>query len=150
NGQAYGLYANVETVKKQMMGRWFDDNDGPLFEATDVDFRPADVARYELENGPDDRTLLTGLANALTLSDPDAAIAAAAAFIDMDELLNFWAVLAVIGQFDSFPYSIPGDDYFVYADPTTQRLQVIPWGMDETFKAGDVDVTNFSSVLANT
>ncbi len=148
NGHPYGLYSNVETVKKQMVGRWFADSTGPLFEATDVDFRATDVARYELENGPDDRTLLAGLAEALTNPDPDAAIAAASAYIDMDEFWTFWAVLSVIGQFDSFPYSIPGDDYFLYADPTTSRLHVIPWGMDETFLAGDVDVTNVSSVLA--
>lgn len=148
NGQPYGLYMNVETVKKEMIGRWFTDDSGSLFEATDVDFKPTDVARYELENGPEDRSLLTALAQALTISDPDQAIAVASAYVDMEELWTYWAVLSVVGQFDSFPYSIPGDDYFVYADPVTSRLSVIPWGMDETFLAGDVDVTAVTSILA--
>ena len=58
------------------------------------------------------------------------------------------AVCSVIGQFDSFPYSLPGDDYFVYADPTSDRLAFLPWGMDETFLAGDFDVLRTNSILA--
>jgi hypothetical protein len=53
-----------------------------------------------------------------------------------------------VGQFDSFPYSMPGDDYNVYADPTSGKLHFIPWGMDESFYAADFDVRQVSSVLA--
>ncbi len=141
NNEFYGLYSNVETVKKKMIKRWFDDNDGPLFEAVDVDFTAEHVAAYELKTGPDDRSLLEGLAADLAKADPDDAIAAAATHADVDEFLRYWAMASVIGQFDAFPYSRPGDDYFVYADPTTSQLSVIPWGMDETFSAADVDVT---------
>jgi hypothetical protein len=147
NGQFYGLYANVETVKKQMIGRWFADNTGPLFEATDVDFASQYISRYELESGPDDRSLLEGAATALTLANADEAIAAAGNYIDMDRFIRFWAMESVVGQFDSFPYSMPGDDYLVYADPTTHKLAFLPWGMDETFMAGDYDVTQIFSVL---
>jgi hypothetical protein len=147
NGQFYGLYANVETVKKQMIARWFADNTGPLFEGTDVDFLSQYVSRYELEAGPDDRSMLTGAANALTVAG-DAGIAGAANFIDMSRFHRFWGACSVIGQFDSFPYSQPGDDYFVYADPTSDRLAFLPWGMDETFQSGSHDVTLATSILA--
>jgi hypothetical protein len=147
DGELYGLYSNVETVKKKMIKRWFDDNDGPLFEATDVDFQASYIAGYELETGPDDRTLLTGLANALTMA-PDAAIAAAAGFADLDAFRRFWAMASVTGHLDGFPYSNPGDDYFVYADPTSGKLAFIPWGMDEAFTAADFPVTQVVSVLA--
>lgn len=148
NGQFYGLYSNVETVKKQMVARWFADHSGPLFEATDVDFTSQYVARFELESGPEDRTLLTGLAAALTMPSADDAIAAAGQFANMTRFRRFWAACSVIGQFDSFPYSQPGDDYFVYANPADDRLAFVPWGMDETFMAGDFDVTQVFSVLA--
>jgi hypothetical protein len=147
NGQLYGLYANVETVKKQMVARWFADNTGPLFEGTDVDFQAQYIDRYELESGPNDRSLLSGAATALTMTG-DAGIAAAANHIDMAKFQKFWAVCSVIGQFDSFPYSLPGDDYFVYADPTSDRLVFMPWGMDETFFSGDYNVTQTNSILA--
>lgn len=147
NGQFYGLYANIETVKKQLIARWFADNAGPLFEGTDVDFTAEYISRYELEAGPDDRSLIAGAADALTLSG-DAGIAAAGNYIDISRFQRFWGVCSVIGQFDSFPYSIPGDDYFIYADPTSDRIAFLPWGMDETFWSGDHDVTLATSILA--
>lgn len=148
NGEPYGLYAHVETVKKELLSRWFADPTGALFEATDVDFASGYLAAYELESGPDDRSLLAGLAAALTITNPDQAIAMASSYVDLAQFQRFWAVCSVIGQFDSFPYSMPGDDYFVYADPTSGRLVFLPWGMDETFLSGAYDVTQVSSVMA--
>lgn len=148
NGEPYGLYTNVETVKKRMLARWFTDATGPLFEATDVDFAPVYIDLYEHETGIDDRTMLAGLAAALGTESPDGAMAAAEAFVNLTEFRRFWAMASVIGQLDAFPYSFPGDDYYVYADPSSGRLWFIPWGMDETFFAPDFDVTQVSSILA--
>ena len=83
NGQFYGLYTNVETVKKQMVARWFADNTGSLFEGTDVDFVAGYIPSFELESGADDRSKLTALATALTLAAPDEALAAASAHVDL-------------------------------------------------------------------
>jgi hypothetical protein len=146
NGEYYGLYTALEAVKRPMLERWFADGAGPLFEATDVDFAPQYVASYSLELGPDERGLLSGAASALTMADPDAAIAAAGSYVDIPQFFRYWAMVSVVGQFDAFPYSFPGDDYFVYADPTSARLHVLPWGMDETFFAADVDVVGLDRV----
>jgi len=148
NGQLYGLYTNVETVKKHILSRTFGSNTGPLFTATDVDFVASDIPAFELVAGPDDRTLLSGLAGALTAANPGDAMAAAAAYADVDQFTRFWAMCAVVGQFDSFPYSNPGDDYFAYANPATGRLAFMPWGIDEAFYAGDIDITVIHSVMA--
>ena len=148
NGEFYGLYANLETIKPRMLKEWFDDQDGPLFEATDVDFEAQYVDQFEHKNGPDDRTLIEGLAQALTLPDANAAIEAAGEFVDIDHFQRFWAMESVVGQFDAFPYSIPGDDYRLYADPTSNKLWFIPWGMDETFFAADFDPLQIHSVFA--
>jgi hypothetical protein len=148
NGQLYGLYANVETVKKHILSRAFGNNTGALFSATDVDFTAPYVASYVLVAGPDDRTLLAGVSDALTAPNPDDAIAGAAAFADVDQFTRFWAMCAVVGQLDSFPYSLPGDDYFAYANPAAGRLAFMPWGIDESFYAGDLDVSVVNSVLA--
>lgn len=148
NGTAYGLYANVETVKPRMLKRWFANPDGPLFEATDVDFAPQYVAMFEHENGPDDRSKIVGLVNALTIADPDQAMAAAAAHLDVPQFIKFWAFESVVGQYDSFPYSDPGDDYFLYADPA-RGLTFIPWGIDETFLSAEIDPSMVRSLLAN-
>ena len=98
--------------------------------------------------GPDDRSLLSGVAAALTATDPADAMIAAAAYVDVDQFTRFWAMCAVVGQLDSFPYSDPGDDYFTYANPATGRLAFMPWGIDESFYAGDVDINAVHSVMA--
>ena len=123
-----------------MVERWFSDNGGPLFEATDVEFEASYLPRYELESGDDDRSLIAGLDQALTIASPDEAIAAAGAFVDMPGLIRFMALCAVIAQFDSF----------LYADPTSGRLSLMPWGMDETFYSALLDVKDVHSVLART
>jgi hypothetical protein len=149
NGQFYGVYANVESMKKELIGRWFDNNEGPLFEQFDVDYTPHDVPAFQLESGTDDRTLLNGLANALAISDADTAIAQASQYADISAFQHYWALCTVIGQFDATPYSIPGDDAHLYADPTTNRLKWLPWGMDETFQDAMYNpVTTTYSVLA--
>lgn len=148
NGQPYGLYANVETVKERMIAGHFEDSDGSLFEATDVDFTAALIDRYELESGPDDRRKLTGLASALTQQPADLAMSGAAAYIDVEHLQRYWAMTTIIGQFDGFPYSLPGDDYFLYDDPQTDRLWIVPWGMDETFLSAEFPPMQVNSVLA--
>jgi len=150
NGEFYGLFSNVETVKSHMVGRWFDDPSGALFEATDVDLAPVYIDAYELESGPDDRALLQQAADALASPTAAEAITAVSAYIDMAEFRRFWAMCAVVGQFDSFPYSDPGDDYFVYSDPGSGQLHFLPWGMDETFYAGTHDVRLVKSILATT
>lgn len=150
NGQNYGLYANVETIKPRMLKAYFDDNDGPLFEASDVDFMPSYVPMYELESGPDDRALLDGIATSLTMQPADAAVTATSRYLDMEHFQRYWAMASVVGQFDAFPYSMPGDDYYVYADPASNKAWLIPSGMDETFFAADVSPLQVHSVLATT
>jgi spore coat protein H len=164
NGETPALYAIVETVKRRMLRRWFRNPDGPLYEATDVDFTTADrfipnpdgtprdaIASYELKSKVDDRSTLYGLARALTLPSADMAMAAAAAYINVAEFQSYWAVVALIGQFDGMPYSMPGDDYYVYVNPEDGKIQVFPWGVDETFNAGDIDIVETSySVMART
>lgn len=148
NGETYGLYTQLESMKSPLIGRWFDDPDGPLYDAPDVDFTEELVDSYELQDGEEDRSLLYDLADALAIADADAAIEAAKTYVNLDQYLRFWAMTSVVAQFDSMPYSVPGDDYFVYADPGTGRLWFLPWGMDETFYSSAHDVTEIHSVLA--
>ncbi len=164
NGQPAALYTNVETVKRKMLSRWFKNPDGVLYAATDVDFTTADtlfpddsgrprddIPLYELKSKVDDRTLLYGLARALTMGSPDQAVAAASAYIDLPAFQTFWAFTAVLAQLDGMPYSMPGDDYFVYGNPDDGKLHLLPWGVDETMGADDVDIVDTAySVLART
>lgn len=132
NGEAYGLYANVETVDQAMITRWFEQTEGPLFEVWDVDFYDHYVEHFELEYGEDDRHNIQGLADALE-GRGEAALAEAADHLDWAGFVNYWAVGMYVAQFDSYPYSNPGDDCHIYTDPATDTLHFIPHGVDETF-----------------
>ncbi len=154
NGEAYGLYANVETVTPRMLGRWFADRTGPLFEIVEADLSAAQIPTFEHESGADDRTALYNLAGALT-QPPDAAMAAAAAWLDLPAFRRFWATAVVIAQYDAFPYGMIdpatgqrlADDVHLYLDPTGGKLHFVPWGMDETMRRWWRDPTDVVSVL---
>jgi CotH kinase protein len=142
NGDDYGLYTHLETVDKRMIGRWFEDDDGPLFEHWDVDYYDQYISMFELEYGEDDRTALQGVADAMENGNPTTAIAEADPYLDWDAFLAYWAVSAVVGQFDSYPYTSPGDDCHAYRDPTSGKLVYLPHGMDEAFYYPDHDVVS--------
>ncbi len=146
-GAPRGIYMVMEDVDRDMIQRWFDDDQGSLFELFDTDFIPEGVALFELEFGPDDRTLIAGAAEALTLPREEA-IVAVEDWIAMEAFLDYYAVTGLVGQFDAYPFSIPGDDIHWYADPATQRLHPIPHGLDESFQREDRDVALPIGVLA--
>jgi len=147
NGDLYGLYSLVESPDPSMIERWFDDDGGSLFEGWDVDFTPEYVDSFQLDWGPDDRTNLSGLADALLGTGPEA-LEAAEEHLELDEFLEYWAVGAVVTQYDAYPYTWPGDDFHVYDDPTSGRLWFVPWGVDETFYYPDNDPEAINGVIA--
>lgn len=148
NGEPYSLYAFVETVDKRLLKRWFEDADGPMWELADVDFQVGYIDSFDLEEGEDDRALLVSLANALALPG-EQAITASEPYLNWSRFLDFWAAEIVVGQFDSYPYSSPGDDCHIYADPSDGgRLVFIPHGMDETYGSPSGDPVGVYGVAA--
>jgi hypothetical protein len=49
NGQAYGLYANVEAEDKTFLRRWFTSDDGNLYEEGQTDFVSGAEQTFDLE-----------------------------------------------------------------------------------------------------
>lgn len=150
NGEDRGLYANVETVKTRMISRWFPDHSGKLWGMPDVDFVTADVPRFELREGVEGiegRANLEDAAVALTIADADEAMAAVDEYIDVASFVKFWAMEAVIAQFDAQPFF--HDDVFLYDDPQSGKMHFIPWGMDETWLSADHYVFTTTGILAN-
>lgn len=148
NGEPYSLYAFVETVDRRFLKRWFDDADGTLWELADVDFQIGYIDGFQLEEGEDDRELLVNLATALALPG-EKAIEAAEPYLNWSKFLDFWAAEIIVGQFDSYPYSSPGDDCHVYSDPGDGgRLVFIPHGMDETYGEPSRDPTGVYGLAA--
>jgi len=136
NAEYGGLYANVESVDRQLVGRWFLEAGGSLFESVGTDFSEEQVDDFHLKAGEDDRDAIRGLAAALESADPDAALAEAEQYVDLEAFVRFWATSAVVGQLGSYPYL--ADDFYLYLDPGSGVLHFIPWGVDEGLMELDV------------
>jgi len=155
NGQPYGLYANVEEPKDPLMARYFPNPSGSVYTIHYADFVGADLTGFQLQDGPDDTTLITGLTNALTLKPADAAMAAAAQFVDVHAFNRYWAACVVTGHWGGWPYAPAnepaGANAGTFADPTTNKLYFIPEGINDTFMTADFDfIKQLKSVLPKT
>lgn len=129
-----GMYTLVEGVDGRFLDRWFADDTGPLYELFDVDFVPDQLALFDHDGGPDDRQALFEVATAL--QQPDFRFSEDLAhLVDVPAFVNYLAVSAAIGQFDAYPWSFPGDDLYVYVDPSDGLIRFIAHGADETFTA---------------
>jgi len=129
NGADAGLYVNVEAIDKELLRRFYDDDEGNLYEGTLSDFRDGWTNTFEKKTNEDDpdRSDLERVTSALAA--PDAELAAALdQTIDLDEFLSFWATEVVILHADG--YSGNTNNFLVYHDPTTDRFAFLPWGTD--------------------
>lgn len=150
NGALYGLFAHVETVDIRLARQWFADDAGSMFEVHDVDFYEEYVSAFTLEFGEDDRSDIVGTTITVANLNGDAALEALEPFMNLDSFVDYWAVSAVVGQYDSYPFSWPGDDTHVYGDPTTGQLHWLPHGVDETFYDPYRDPHSVCGVVAAT
>jgi hypothetical protein len=138
NGQAYGLYLNLETPDSHFLKRRFGDDSGILYEAAyGVDLRAGDVEKFELDDGDDPgRAALAELISALDAPGDDV-FYGAHPMVDTASFLGMMAAAALLGDWDNY-YS--SNNYRIYWNPSASRWFFIPTGIDQTFgdKAGGV------------
>ncbi len=127
-----GLYVAAEDVDRALLHRWFANPDGTLYELFDGDFEEGLLDGFELEEGPGDPGLLSQIAADLAVGDV-LGFELAAEHLDRRRFFRFWAATVLLGQTDAWPYSLPGDDVYVYIDPRTDTLTFLPHGLDEAF-----------------
>ena len=147
NNAYRGLYTHVESVDENLLAQYFADPSGSLFELWDVELTDYYVPFFQLEEGPDDRTALQGLADALELGG-SRAIDAADPYTDVQQFARYVAACAVVGQFDSYPWRTPADDTHLYVDPLDGRIRWMPHGIDETFYSPDYPITDPPGFMA--
>lgn len=133
NSEDLGLYVNVETIDHRLMKQHFSDGTGPLYEGALSDFRTGWVSTFDAK-GDGDRTDLAPIVTAVeTASDGDL-VETLGAVVDLDELFTYWAMEVLTGQWDG--YANNKNNFFVYHDPSSGQVQLIPWGVDGTFQPG--------------
>ncbi len=136
NGEDLGIYSNVESVKKPMLRRHFDDDSGNLYEGQGADFIDTLVDRMELKTNEfeNDRSDLDAVVAALQVDDARL-FEELGKVIDLDAFMTFWAMEVMVGHWDS--YTGGQNNYLTYHDPTSDRFFFIPWGTDGAFTGVD-------------
>jgi CotH kinase protein len=132
NGEDLGTYTNVEPIRKTFVARHFSSDAGNLYEGQLTDFVPEDVERFQLKTNEvaNNRGDLVSLVEALEAPDAEL-VGRLEAAIDLDQFRDFWALETLVGHWDG--YDGNRNNYYLYADPASGRLEFIPWGTDGAF-----------------
>jgi len=131
NGTDLGIYVHVESVDHKLTKRRFADGTGPLYEGSLSDFRTSWVNTFD-PKGPGDRADLMPITTVLETATDANLVAALAPHLDVDRFLTYWAMEIVTNHWDG--YTNDKNNFFVYHDPTSGRLEFMPWGVDATFQ----------------
>ena len=126
-------------------GNWVDDwfgTDGSLYKAEssgDYSYRGDDAAEYEevfdLEAG-DDETLtnLTAFLEFINESDDETFAAELDEHLDVDAFATYLAMMDLLGNGDDIDG--PGNNSYLYFDPETGLMSVVPWDMNLALGVG--------------
>ncbi|MFT3852145.1 MAG: CotH kinase family protein [Ilumatobacteraceae bacterium] len=141
NGSAAVLRLAVENPDDEWVDTWFG-TDGSLYKAEsggDYSYRGDDAAAYDevfdLEAGDDEE--LTGLSAFLRFvnESDDATFAAELGdWLDVEAFARYLAMMELLSNSDDIDG--PGNNSYLYRDPTTGLMTVVPWDMNLALGVG--------------
>lgn len=140
NGQFYGVYANVESIDKPLLRRWFASDAGNLYEEGGEDLLPGREATFELQTNElaDDRNDLRALTAALARAGDATLLQELAPLLDTERFLRFTAAEGIVNQWDMYGYTrFYPNNFHLYRDPASGRFVFLPWGLDMAWKPFD-------------
>lgn len=137
NGEDMGVYVHVEPVKKPFLRRWFDDDEGNLYEGTLSDFREEWTTTFEQKTNKDVPSDFSDILEIQTIlaGGDETLVADLEQAINLDGYIRFWATEVLIGHVDG--YAANTNNFFVYNDPATDIVHFVPWGNDQAFLDGN-------------
>lgn len=145
NGEDLGVYSHVESVREEFLARHFADATGNLYESGG-DFVVGGTGGFQPKTNstaPDcsdlDRVVTALGAPAAQLPTQLGAV------VDLPAYARFWAMEVVTDHWDG--YANNQNNFFVYHDPSTDKMSFIPWGIDDLF-SGRQRTTRPYSVFA--
>ena len=141
NGQFRGVYQIEEIWSKDSLKRHFVDDSGTLYRIRGISgqdpfaYKGEDPALYipipweaKGTHTPDEH-LVIGQALAALNATPSRMDEV----FDVDNVLTYFAVSALVSTTDGFLSGFEVDDFFEYHDPTTGRFVMLPWDPDNSF-----------------
>ncbi len=145
NEQPYGLYVNVESLDSKFLIQHFGAKDGIVYEASwNVDLRPGDIAKYELEAGADEGAAqLTALVAAID-APGDGVFYGPDAKVDAAPFVRTIAASAVLNDKDN--YAANRNNYRLHRASSNGKWVLVPTGQDQSF-ARTLDPFGFDARL---
>jgi hypothetical protein len=143
NDELWGLYLNLETIDRRFLARHFDSRKGMLYEGDygcDIGEEACFEEKFDTDAcdgpregyDPTDKTPLRELHARLAQIPNDEFYPAIERVFDFDNYLTMWAASTLMGYWDGYP-SDP-NNYRIYHDPTDDRWNLIPTGIDQLFE----------------
>jgi spore coat protein CotH len=143
NGQPRGVFEIEEVWGKEALSSRFPDPTGPIYRLrglTNADpyaYNGDDPAAYvPLPWDPVGRSTIDPAVDAViapalqaVATGPDGL----ASVMDVDALLTYFAVSAILSNTDGFTGPFEVDDHYQFHDPTTGKFTILPWDPDNTF-----------------
>lgn len=137
DGRELGLYVLREAFDERFLLRCFGDARGNLYDGgfcQDVD---ADLEK-DSGAGPDDHADLHALVAACGTVADDVGRAHLASLVDVDALIDFVALEAMVGHWDG--YALNRNNYRLFIDARDGRARFLPHGMDQLFGEPEASV----------
>ena len=153
NDEYYGVYLNVEHIDEEFVRSRFGDNHGNLYKClwpADLDYLDSNGESYRFENeGRRAYDLKTNveyqdyndLARFITvLHDPggDDFTCALNEVFNVADYLKIAAVDVLTGNWDNYIYL--KNNFYLYLNPESGRMEFIPYDMDNTFGVDWFDI----------
>ncbi|MDP2316880.1 MAG: CotH kinase family protein [Pseudomonadota bacterium] len=147
NGEAWGLYANVESADDRWLKRRFEDPEGNFWGTASYygDFyTPYLDTGWVPKSGDGSLAQLEAVTAALDSFAGDF-FGELAPVVNVSQWLEYWAWCAATGNYDGYPFTL--NDVLVYADPANEgRLVFAPWGTDESWDEYEVSGRNWNLI----
>ncbi|MEO8370135.1 MAG: CotH kinase family protein [Candidatus Solibacter sp.] len=135
-----GLYSIVENVDEHFIARNFANKNGALFKPVSTNlfnYLGPDWAKYNQAYDPksgvttEQKQRLIDFTRLVTqANDADFAVRLPE-FVDLDEFARYMSVMVFLSDVDGILG--PGQNFYLYLDPKTQKFTFLPWDQDHSF-----------------
>lgn len=143
-----GVYLNIEQVDEIFADAWFDDDTGDLYkcrnkgDGASLRYRSPGTPEtyrdvvgggntYQDENGLDDFEYFAAFIDFLSFSDDASFRTQIHDWLNVDGMLRAMATDIATGDWDT--YWVGGNNYYLYENESTGRLEYIPWDLDHAY-----------------
>jgi hypothetical protein len=148
NGEKFGIYVMRETYKERMLAQHFADPTGNLYELAGMPSDPNMGLELRTNKDDDDTSDLAAVIEVAETASDEEYRAAIEELVDVDQLMTYWAIEALVGSHDGYAYDlgVPGlfpnavhppnvplsipNNYYMYHDPASDRFVFLPHGTD--------------------